>query len=133
MVVKEFVDQTKILGHPAVGGFVSHGGWNSITEAVWEGVPILTWPQHGDQKMTSEAIRMSGLGIWADEWGWGTQKVVKGKEIAERIKEMMSNESLRVKAGEMKEAARKACGVGGSCEVIIKRLMEEWKRNAQVT
>ena len=133
VVVKEFVDQMKILGHPAVGGFVSHGGWNSITEAVWEGVPILTWPQHGDQKMTSEAIRMSGLGIWADEWGWGTQKVVKGKEIAERIKEMMSNESLRVKAGEMKEAARKACGVGGSCEVIIKRLMEEWKRNAQVT
>jgi len=31
------------------------------------------------------------------------------------------------------EAARKACGVGGSCEVIIKRLKEEWKRNAQVT
>ncbi|KAK8470406.1 hypothetical protein PHAVU_004G138400 [Phaseolus vulgaris] len=133
VVVKEFVDQIKILGHPAVGGFVSHGGWNSITETVWEGKPILTWPQNGDQKMTAEAIRMSGVGIWADEWGWGTEKVVKGKEIAKRIKEMMSNESLRVKAGEMKEAAKKACGVGGSCEVIIKRLMEEWKRNAQVT
>ena len=48
---------------------------------------------------------------------------MKGKEIAERIKEMMSNESLRVKVGETKEGARKACGVGGSCEVIIKRLM----------
>ncbi|KAK7364190.1 hypothetical protein VNO80_12673 [Phaseolus coccineus] len=133
VVVKEFVDQMKILGHPAVGGFVSHGGWNSITETVWEGVPILTWPQIGDQKITSEAIRMSGVGIWADEWGWGTEKVVKGKEIAKKIKEMMSNESLRVKAGEMKEAAKKACGVGGSCEVIIKGLIEEWKRNAQVT
>ncbi|KAK7364189.1 hypothetical protein VNO80_12671 [Phaseolus coccineus] len=133
VVVKEFVDQMKILGHPAVGGFVSHGGWNSIIETVWEGVPILTWPQNGDQKITSEAIRMSGVGIWADEWGWGTEKVVKGKEIAKRIKEMMSNECLRVKAREMKEAAKKACGVGGSCEVIIKGLIEEWKRNAQVT
>ncbi|WVZ15161.1 hypothetical protein V8G54_012727 [Vigna mungo] len=132
VVVKEYVDQMKILGHPAVGGFVSHGGWNSITETLWEGVPILTWPQHGDQKMTSEAIKISGVGIWAEEWGWGTQKVVEGKEIAKRIKEMMSNESLRVKAGEMKEAARKACGVGGSCEVIVKRLIEEWKRKAQV-
>ena len=44
VVVKEFVDQTKILGHRAVGRFVSHGGWNSITKAVWEGVLILTWP-----------------------------------------------------------------------------------------
>ncbi|KOM54610.1 hypothetical protein LR48_Vigan10g050200 [Vigna angularis] len=132
VVVKEYVNQMKILGHPAVGGFVSHGGWNSITETLSEGVPILTWPQYGDQKMTSEAIKMSGVGIWAEEWGWGTQKVVEGKEIAKKIKEMMTDESLRVKAGEMKEAARKACGVGGSCELIIKRLIEEWKRNAQV-
>ncbi|XP_047150177.1 UDP-glycosyltransferase 708D1-like [Vigna umbellata] len=132
VVVKEFVDQIEILGHPAVGGFVTHGGWNSITESIGEGVPILTWPQHGDQKINAEVVRMSGVGIWAEEWGWGTQKVVEGKEIAKRIKEMMSNESLRVKAGEMKEAARKACGVGGSCELIIKRLIEEWKRNAQL-
>ncbi|KOM54608.1 hypothetical protein LR48_Vigan10g050000 [Vigna angularis] len=132
VVLKEFVDQIEILGHPAVGGFVTHGGWNSITESIGEGVPILTWPQHGDQKINAEVVRMSGVGIWAEEWGWGTQKVVEGKEIAKRIKEMMSNESLRVKAGEMKEAARKACGVGESCEVIVKRLIEEWKRNAQL-
>jgi len=74
VVVKEFVDQTKILGHPAVGGFVSHGGWNSITEAVWEGVPILTWPQHGDQKMTSEAIRMSGWGFGLMSGGGGHKR-----------------------------------------------------------
>ena len=34
----------------------------------------------------------------------------------------------------MKEAARKAAGgVGGSCEVNIKRQIEEWKRNSQAT
>jgi len=132
VVVKEFVDQIKILEHPAVGGFVTHGGWNSITEAIGEGVNILTWPQGGDQKINAELLRMRGVGIWAEEWDWGTQKVVEGKEIAKKIKEMMSNESLRVKAGEMKDAARKACGVGGSCEVTIKRLIEEWKRNAQI-
>ncbi|RDX85078.1 UDP-glycosyltransferase 708D1, partial [Mucuna pruriens] len=130
VVVKEFVDQIEILGHPAVGGFVSHGGWNSVMETVWEGVPIMTWPQHGDQKIVSEVVRTSGVGIWPEEWGWGTQDVVKGKEIANRIKEMMSNESLRVKARELKEAARKAAGVGGSCELIVKRQIEEWKRNA---
>nr|KYP33871.1 Anthocyanidin 5,3-O-glucosyltransferase [Cajanus cajan] len=131
VVVKEFVDQMGILGHPSVGGFVNHGGWNSIIETVWQGVPIMTWPQHGDQKITSEAVRMSGVGIWPHEWGWGTQEIVNGKEIANKIKELMGNESLRVKVAEMKEAARKGAGVGGSCEAIMQRLIEEWKRNVK--
>ncbi|KAL2334386.1 hypothetical protein Fmac_015599 [Flemingia macrophylla] len=133
LVVKVFVDQMGILGHPSVGGFVSHGGWNSIIESVWEGVPIMTWPQGGDQKITSEVVRISGVGVWPQEWGWGSQDVVKGNEIANRIKEVMTNESFRVKAAEMKKAAREAAGVGGSCEVIVKKLIEEWKRNVQAT
>nr|KYP35239.1 Anthocyanidin 3-O-glucosyltransferase 2 [Cajanus cajan] len=64
MVVKEYVDQMEILGHPAVGGFVNHGGWNSIIKSVWEGVPIWSWAQGGDQKIASEAVRISGVGIW---------------------------------------------------------------------
>nr|KYP33987.1 Anthocyanidin 5,3-O-glucosyltransferase [Cajanus cajan] len=129
MVVKEYVYQMEILGHPAVGGFVNHGGWNSIIECVWQGVPILSWAQGGDQKIASEAVRISGVGIWPQEWGWGSEHVVNGKEIADRIKEMMENESLRVKAKEMKKAARNAAGVGGRCEVIVKKLIEEWKKN----
>jgi len=36
--------------------------------------------------------------LWRSLWvRWRAQKVVKGMEIAKRIKEMMSNESLRVK------------------------------------
>lgn len=46
---------------------------------------------------------------------------------------MMRNGTLRVKAGEIKEAARRAAGVGGSSEVIVKRQIEEWKMNAQST
>ncbi|XP_027359107.1 UDP-glycosyltransferase 708D1-like [Abrus precatorius] len=129
MIVKEFVNQMEILGHHAIGGFVNHGGWNSIMEAVWQGVPILSWAQNGDQKIASKVVNMSGVGVWPEEWGWGAEEVVKGEKIAKGIKEMMSNESLRVKAREMKEAARNALGVGGSCEVILQRQIEKWKKN----
>ncbi|KAK7314793.1 hypothetical protein VNO77_33321 [Canavalia gladiata] len=133
VVVREFVKQMEILGHPAVGGFVTHGGGNSVMEAVWEGVPMLSWPQNGDQKIGSEVVRLSGIGVWPEEWGWGGEQMVKGEDIAKGIKEMMSNESLRTKAWETKEAARKAAGVGGSSEVIAMRLIQEWKRNVQAT
>ncbi|XP_027359402.1 UDP-glycosyltransferase 708D1-like [Abrus precatorius] len=130
IVVKEFVNQMEILGHHAVGGFLSHGGWNSLVEAVWQGVPILSWAQFGDQKIGSEAMRDVGVGVLPEEWGWGGHEVVKSKDFAKEIKEMMGNESLRSQVREMQKVARKAAGVGGSCEVIVKKLIEEWKKNA---
>ncbi|KAK7362417.1 hypothetical protein VNO77_04528 [Canavalia gladiata] len=129
LVVKQWVDQSVILGHKAVGGFVSHCGWNSVIEAAWNGVPIMAWPQHGDQKINAGVVEMSGWGMWNKDWDWAGEGVVKGDEIGEAIKEMMKNESLKIKASQLKEAGRKATSVGGDCEVALKKLIQEWKKN----
>ncbi|KAJ7953878.1 Glycosyltransferase [Quillaja saponaria] len=130
LVVKTWVDQVEVLSHKAVGGFVSHCGWNSVTEASYCGVRVLAWPQHGDQKINAEVVEMSGLGMWMKNWGWPGEDVVKGKEIGEAIKELMSNESLKTSAAAIKEAARKAgTGVGGGQEASFKRLINEWNKN----
>ena len=126
-MVKSWVDQGEILGHKAVGGFVSHCGWNSVIEAAWHGVPILAWPQHGDQKINAEVVERSGLGMWVTSWGWGEKDMVKGDEFGERIREMMGSELLRGQATHIREEARKALGDGGSCEMTFKRLVAEWK------
>ena len=98
-----------------------------MIEAAWHGVPILAWPQHGDQKINAEVVERSGLGMWVTSWGWGEKDMVKGDEFGERIREMMGSELLRGQATHIREEARKALGDGGSCEMTFKRLVAEWK------
>ncbi|KAF3582569.1 hypothetical protein DY000_02031657, partial [Brassica cretica] len=42
--IVEWAPQNEVLGHPAVGGFWSHCGWNLILESIEEGVPFICRP-----------------------------------------------------------------------------------------
>ncbi|GAB4831697.1 hypothetical protein Ancab_005709 [Ancistrocladus abbreviatus] len=128
MVVKEWVHQEQILAHPATGGFVNHCGWNSVMEAARHGMPMVAWPQHGDQKVNARVAEKAGLGIWEEEWGWGGEKLVKGEEIAEKIKEIMTNAKLRNSAGRIGEEATKAFELGGSSRRSLMRITEMLKK-----
>ncbi|KAL5553684.1 hypothetical protein UlMin_041085 [Ulmus minor] len=127
LVVKHWVHQGEILGHKAVGGFVSHCGWNSLVEAAWFGVRVLAWPQHGDQKINAEVVVRSGLGMWVKSSGWKFgdtgHGMVKGEEIEVRVREMMESEALKVTASSVAEEARKAAEVGR--EKMFERLVNE--------
>ncbi|XP_038986326.1 UDP-glucose:2-hydroxyflavanone C-glucosyltransferase-like [Phoenix dactylifera] len=115
LVVKGWVEQEEILGHVAVGGFLSHCGWNSVTEAALHGVPILAWPRLGDQRVNADVMARGGLGIWVKEWSWeGEEKVVRGEEIGERVRELMEDEGLRASAARLGKEAVKAVAVDGS-------------------
>ncbi|XP_057481925.1 UDP-glycosyltransferase 708G1-like [Actinidia eriantha] len=127
IVVKEWVKQEEILAHPAIGGFVSHCGWNSVTEAARHGVPVLAWPQHGDQRVNAEVVERAGLGVWVREWGWGGERLVRGEEIGEKVSEMMSDRELRNRAREVGEEARKAWEVNGSSEKALMGVIDGLK------
>ncbi|XP_042483482.1 UDP-glycosyltransferase 708G1-like [Macadamia integrifolia] len=119
VVVNRWVDQEAILSLEAVGGFVSHCGWNSVMEAAWHGVRLLAWPQGGDQRINAEVVERSGLGVWVRRWQWGGGGVnVKAEEIDERVREMMGNERLRVTAAQVRDEARKAAELGGASQLI---------------
>ncbi|KAG8700938.1 hypothetical protein FRC11_012552 [Ceratobasidium sp. 423] len=51
-----WTNQTAILEHPAIHYFLSHGGWNSSTEAIVRGVPMIFWPIAGDQPLNAVQI-----------------------------------------------------------------------------
>lgn len=129
LAVKKWLNQEEVLSHPAIGGFLSHCGWNSLSEALWNGVRILAWPQHGDQKINANLVERIGLGMWVKSWGWGEDDMlVKTEDIAERVREIMGNDSLRLQALHIKKEARVAVGDGGSSTKTLTALIETWKK-----
>ena len=63
-LVREFLPQISLLMHAALA--ISHGGNNSITEALSFGVPLLLLPFSTDQFAGAAAVETAGLGVVLD-------------------------------------------------------------------
>ncbi|KAL2930010.1 Anthocyanidin 3-O-glucosyltransferase 7, partial [Bienertia sinuspersici] len=64
--IVSWAPQMKLLGHPSVGGFVTHCGWNSVLESIVNGVPLICRPMLGDQIVNQrfiECVLKIGVGI----------------------------------------------------------------------
>ncbi|KAJ7450898.1 hypothetical protein FB451DRAFT_1410211 [Mycena latifolia] len=59
LICKFWVEQRAILQHAAVGWFLTHGGWNSISESLCQGVPLIVWPTNAEQPVNA-ALLSSG-------------------------------------------------------------------------
>ncbi|XP_057972727.1 anthocyanidin 3-O-glucosyltransferase 2-like [Malania oleifera] len=103
--------QVAILAHRAVGGFVSHCGWNSILESMWFGVPIATWPMYAEQQLNAFVIaRELGLGVEIRIDYKDSGDLVSANEIERGIRGVMEGdgEVIRKNVKEMREKIRKA-------------------------
>jgi zeaxanthin glucosyltransferase len=59
-LVRSFLPQVTLLGHAALA--VTHGGNNSVTEAMTAGVPLLVLPFSTDQFAGAAALEQAGFG-----------------------------------------------------------------------
>ncbi|XVE58972.1 hypothetical protein DITRI_Ditri05aG0006500 [Diplodiscus trichospermus] len=124
-LVVPWCDQLKVLCHSSVGGFLTHCGWSSILEAIYAGIPMLTFPIIFDQAPNSRRI--------VDDWkiGWRVKEqqkdgslVVTRARIAELVRSFMDAENNEVKnmrksARELKEKCRKAVAKDGSSQINL--------------
>ncbi|XP_024525789.1 UDP-glycosyltransferase 85A7 [Selaginella moellendorffii] len=54
--IVSWAPQLQVLSHASVGGFLSHCGWNSVLEAVTNGVPVLGWPCAIEQNLNCKVL-----------------------------------------------------------------------------
>nr|GMD85382.1 anthocyanidin 3-O-glucosyltransferase 2-like [Ipomoea batatas] len=136
--------QSVVLAHPAVGGFVSHCGWNSVLESIWFGVPMATWPMTVDQQGNAfQLVKEIGMAVdikmdyRTDSRGLKTNipivpEIVSAKDIEIGITSLMQNSttnSVRTKAKEVKEKSRKALDEGGSSFNFVESFFENVMNN----
>jgi UDP:flavonoid glycosyltransferase YjiC (YdhE family) len=60
-LVKSFLPQLEILKRADV--FITHAGFNSVSEALYFGVPMLALPQVNDQHMVAKRLASMQLGM----------------------------------------------------------------------
>uniref|UniRef100_M8CVI2 Flavonol-3-O-glycoside-7-O-glucosyltransferase 1 n=1 Tax=Aegilops tauschii TaxID=37682 RepID=M8CVI2_AEGTA len=128
-MVRGWAPQMLILSHAALGGFVTHCGWNSVREAGSAGVPMVTWPRYADQfnneKLVVELLKV-GVSIGAKDYASGMEahEVITGEVIAESIQRLMESDAIQKKAKDLGEKARRAVEKGGSSYDDVGRLMD---------
>jgi hypothetical protein len=115
MVVIQWAPQVEVLKHEAVGGFVSHCGWNSTLEAASFGVPMICWPLYAEQKM-NKVFLVEEMKIGIELKGYD-EGFVQADELEAKVKWIIGSEGgaeLRNRMMKMKESAIEAMKEGGS-------------------
>jgi MGT family glycosyltransferase len=97
-----YAPQKKILEFASL--FVTHGGMNSVNEAMVNGVPMLALPVSNDQPINAKRINELGIGK--------TLNIKKLNEtlLWESVSEMLRDKSISIRAKEVKKNLSNAGG-----------------------
>ncbi|XP_021744556.1 7-deoxyloganetin glucosyltransferase-like [Chenopodium quinoa] len=105
-LLTSWCDQEKVLGHPSIGGFVTHCGWNSMIESISNGVPMICCPFFAEQG-TNSWYCCTHLGI-----GVSMSEAAKRDDVERVVKELMEEENgkemMKKKAMEWRQLAKEA-------------------------
>ncbi|KAJ0667271.1 putative sinapate 1-glucosyltransferase [Helianthus annuus] len=101
---------------------MSHCGWNSTLEGVTNGLPFLCWPYFADQFHNETYICdmwKTGLRMAKDDAG-----IITRGEIKSKLEELLSGETYKVKALDIKEKVTSSVREGGCSHKNLSNFIE---------
>ncbi|CAN0926212.1 UDP-glycosyltransferase 73C25 [Linum grandiflorum] len=137
-LIRGWAPQVAILSHSAIGGFLTHCGWNSTLEGICAGMTMLTWPLFAEQ-FCNERLVVDVLEIGVEigakcKLNWGEEEkndevMVKKEDVVKGIEELMGegDESYKrkIRAKELSKMGKLALEKGGSSYTNIEMLIED--------
>jgi MGT family glycosyltransferase len=102
---------------PRASLFLTHGGMNSTSEALWHEVPLLVFPQHGDQHLVAARVTELGAGLTLRP---SEIEPTKLREMADRVS---TEPGFRAATRRIANSFRAAGGPSRAASDIL-----EWKR-----
>ncbi|KAG0576275.1 hypothetical protein KC19_5G068000 [Ceratodon purpureus] len=128
-VQSQWVNQLDVLSHPAVGGFLTHCGWNSTLESICRGVPLLAWPFQADQMLNCRFLVDEAK--TAVEVRKGENGFVSREEVARAARELMAEpegDAVKENVRKLREKVKKAvCEADGSVQKSVENFLAELK------
>ncbi|GER54288.1 UDP-Glycosyltransferase superfamily protein, partial [Striga asiatica] len=127
-LIVPWCDQNRVLSSPAVGGFLTHCGWNSVVESIWYGVPMICYPVFTDQITNRKLV--------VDDWRVGINlcdgEVITGDEVRDKIGILISSDGersneLRSEIGKVREVMKNGVSKDGSSERNFASFVEDVK------
>ncbi len=112
VTVRESVPQLAVLERASL--FLTHGGMNSVNEALWFGVPLIVHPQHGDQHLVAARAVELGAGVQLG------RDQVDPRRIRELAEQVLGDPSYREAAAQIRGSLRAGGGPRRAANAILR-------------
>lgn len=109
-IVRSFVPQLAVLKRADL--FLTHGGMNSISEAMTFGVPMVVLPFSADQPLNAEQVERLGLGKRLD------RKACSAQRLKETVFSVLQDPQIKRNAVEMREKIAHCPGNRGAADIL---------------
>jgi MGT family glycosyltransferase len=109
-VGRNTVDQIAVL--QCADLFVTHCGMNSVSEALWFGVPLLLWPQTPEQQSVANRVQELKAGRALD--------AASAERIRASIRAALADQTLQAGAVQIQESLRACGGAKEAADFIVK-------------
>eukprot|EP00929_Paragymnodinium_shiwhaense_P000238 TRINITY_DN100490_c0_g1_i1.p1 TRINITY_DN100490_c0_g1~~TRINITY_DN100490_c0_g1_i1.p1 ORF type:complete len:532 (+),score=109.29 TRINITY_DN100490_c0_g1_i1:99-1694(+) len=109
--ISKWTPQKAVLAHPAVKGFLSHGGANSVRESVAAGVPLIIMPIMPDCPTTAMAFEEVGIAVRLDKNDLSPENI-------RRCFEFIQSEETQKRAQIVKQLNDKHASLDRAVEVV---------------
>ncbi|XP_038883479.1 7-deoxyloganetic acid glucosyltransferase-like [Benincasa hispida] len=122
-VIVNWAPQEEVLSHEAIGGFLTHSGWNSTLESLAVGVRMISWPQIGDQPSNATWLTK----VW--KIGVQMEDLYDRSTVETMVRSIMEHQDQKMEnaIAELAKLAKDRVSKDGTSYRNLQRLVEDIK------